>query len=202
MTERPELMRHPLADRIDAMATAGAAGQVMLRDPGFTGQIDLRGDAADAGFADAVRQALGFALPTAPNTVSGGGERAALSLSPDEWLIVVPFDARAETFRTLRDALAGRHVSVTDVSANRVVFELAGPKAREVIAKGCGLDLHPRSFGPGRCAQTVLARSQALVWQTDETPTFRLLVRPSFAGYVADFLVDAMKEYALPAIPA
>src|SRR5690606_35640043 len=101
----------------------------------------------------------------------------------------------------LRAALAGRHVLIADVSANRVTLELSGPKAREVIAKGCGLDLHSRAFRPGQCAQTVLARSQAVIWQIDEAPTYRLLVRPSFAGYVADFLIDAMREYTLPAIP-
>jgi sarcosine oxidase subunit gamma len=194
-------MRGALADRADAIAGARATGLAALRDSGFFGQIDLRGDPSDAGIMGAARQVLGLDLPTTPNTVSVNGDRAALWLSPDEWLVVVPFATRARMIDELKRALAGRHVSITDVSANRTILELSGSKACEVLAKGCGLDLHPRAFRTGQCAQTVVARSQAVIWQIDETPTYRVLVRPSFAGYLTDFFIDAMKEYALPSIP-
>ena len=131
------------------------------------------------------------------NTVSTSGDRAALWLSPDEWLIIVPFATRAQTIDELKRALAGKHVSITDVSANRTILELSGSKAREVLAKGCGLDLHPRTFKAVQCAQTVVALSHAVIWQVDETPTYRVRVRPSFAAYLTDFFIDAMKEYAL-----
>ena len=201
MTDRMDLIRRPLADRAGAMKAAGAPGEVGLRELAPCAQIDLRGDAADAGFVAAVRSAAGVALPAEPNRVETAGERAALWLSPDEWLLLVPFAERTATLEKLRRELGDRHASVTDVSANRTILELAGPKAREVLAKGCGLDLHPRSFGPGDCAQTLLARSQALIWQSDETPTYRLLVRPSFAAHVADCPVGALAEYALSPIP-
>lgn len=201
MTDRMDLIHRALDGRADAIAGAGIPTAVTLRDLPITGQIALRGDPADTMFMMGTRNALGFDLPTEPNTVTNAVDRAALWLSPDEWLVIVPFTAREATIDALRAALAGRHVLIADVSANRVTLELSGPKAREVIAKGCGLDLHSRAFRPGQCAQTVLARSQALIWQIDEAPTYRLLVRPSFAGYVADFLIDAMREYTLPAIP-
>ena len=197
MTDRTDMMRGTLASRADAISAVRVPGIVALRDSGFFGQIDLRGDPADASFIDAVRQVLGLGLPTTANTASTNGDRAALWLSPDQWLILVPFATRAQTIDELKRALAGRHVSITDVSANRTILELSGSKAREVLAKGCGLDLHPRAFKAGQCAQTVVARSQAVIWQTDETPTYRVLVRPSFAAYLTDFFIDAMKEYAL-----
>ena len=197
MTDRTDMMRGTLASRADAISAVRVPGIVALRDSGFFGQIDLRGDPADASFIDAVRQVLGLALPTAANTASTTGDRAALWLSPDQWLILVPFATRAQTIDELERALAGKHVSITDVSANRTILELSGAKAREVLAKGCGLDLHPRAFKTGQCAQTVVARSQAVIWQIDETPTYRVLVRPSFAAYLTDFFIDAMKEYAL-----
>ena len=197
MTDRTDMMRGTLASRADAISAVRVPGIVALRDSGFFGQIDLRGDPADASFIDAVRQVLGLGLPTTANTASTNGDRAALWLSPDQWLILVPFATRAQTIDELKRALAGRHVSITDVSANRTILELSGSKAREVLAKGCGLDLHPRAFKAGQCAQTVVARSQAVIWQTDETPTYRVLVRPSFAAYLTDFFIDAMKEYTL-----
>ena len=68
------------------------------------------------------------------------------------------------------------------------MFELAGPEARAVLAQGVSLDLHPRVFEPGRCAQTVLARVPILLHQIDPTPRFRLFVRASFAPYIAEWL--------------
>ncbi len=201
MTDRTDKMRGALANRADAIAAVRVAGVVALRDSGFFGQIDLRGDLSDAGIMGAARQVLGLDLPTTPNSVSVNGDRAALWLSPDEWLIVAPFATRAQTIDELKRALAGWHVSITDVSANRTILELSGSKSREVLAKGCGLDLHPRAFKTGQCAQTVVARSQAMIWQVDETPTYRVMVRPSFAAYLTDFFIDAMKEYALPGTP-
>lgn len=197
MTDRTDKMRGALASRADAISAVRVPGIVALRDSGFFGQIDLRGDPADSSFLAEVRQVLGLDLPTNANTVAVSGDRAALWLSPDEWLIVVPFATRAQTIDDLKRALAGKHVSITDVSSNRTILELSGSKSREVLAKGCGLDLHPRAFKAGQCAQTVVARSQAVIWQMDETPTYRVLVRPSFAAYLTDFFIDAMKEYAL-----
>ncbi|EWM17999.1 sarcosine oxidase, subunit gamma [Kutzneria sp. 744] len=51
--------------------------------------------------------------------------------------------------------------------------------------------MHPRAFGPGRCAQTMLARAAVVLHQVDAGPTYRLLVRPSFAGYLTSWVRDA-----------
>jgi sarcosine oxidase subunit gamma len=113
--------------------------------------------------------------PLAPNTVAGD----ALWLGPDEWLVL---GGREEDYC---DAWAA-----VDVSANRVCFELSGPSAVEVLARGCTLDLHPSVFPPGRCAQTLFARAQVILYRTEEQ-VFRLLVRPSFADYLRAWLRDA-----------
>jgi sarcosine oxidase, subunit gamma len=127
---------------------------------------------------------LGVELP-APNRVATVGERAILWLGPDEYLVVGPPD----------DTIDVEGESVVDVSANRTTIELSGPHARDVLEKGMSIDLHPRSFGPGHCAQTLLARAQVIVAQVDAKPTYHVLVRGSFAPYLADWLVDAAKEF-------
>jgi sarcosine oxidase, subunit gamma len=127
---------------------------------------------------------LGVPVP-APNRVTTVGERAILWLGLDEYLVVAPDgDDVAE--------LTGE--SVVDVSANRTTIELSGPHARDVLEKGMSIDLHPRAFGPGQCAQTLLARAQVILRQVDDEPTYHVLVRGSFAPYLADWLVDASKE--------
>jgi sarcosine oxidase subunit gamma len=80
--------------------------------------------------------------------------------------------------------------SIVDVSANRTVLEIRGPKARELLAHGFPIDLDARSFGPGRCAQTVLAKAQVIIERRDES-AFHLYVWTSFASYAADCLLDA-----------
>jgi sarcosine oxidase subunit gamma len=157
-----------------------------MANPRCLPQLNVR---ASGDVIQRVGAALGVALPTEPNTVSTAGQRSALWLGPDEWLIVDEGPAASEA--DVRAAFAPEWGSVVDVSANRVVFDLIGPTARELLAHGCPLDLHPRVFGPGQCAQTLLARAAVILWQTDAAPTYRILVRASFADHIARWLADA-----------
>jgi sarcosine oxidase subunit gamma len=151
------------------------AGRDDLREIPFLTMVDVRTTDVTV---------LGVPVP-APNRVTTAGERAILWLGPDEYLVVAPDgDDVAE--------LTGE--SVVDVSANRTTIELSGPHARDVLEKGMSIDLHPRAFGPGQCAQTLLARAQVILRQLDDRPTYHVLVRGSFAPYLADWLVDASKE--------
>ena len=191
--------RSPLAPLASELHAAGSP-DVTLREVPFLAQVNLRIDPADGAALSAVRATLGFPLPLAPNTVSSSADRRAVWLGPDEWLIVADAGEEAALERGLRSALEGRFASVVDVSANRTTLELAGPRSRDVLQRGCALDLHPRAFGPGRCAQTVLARAQVVLEQRTAEPVYHALVRPSFAAYLAAWLMDAMAEFAGAAV--
>jgi sarcosine oxidase subunit gamma len=58
-------------------------------------------------------------------------------------------------------------VAALDVSAGPVIVERRGPSARDVLASSCPLDLHPRAFEPGACAQSLIAKAPVLLSQTD-----------------------------------
>ena len=165
-----------------------------LRELPFLAQLDVRLDASDVVAREAVESVIG-ALPLEPNTVHGEAEAAVLWLGPDEWLIVGPPDGEITLESQLHDALVGASgdAAVVDVSANRTTLELRLPQARELLEFGCPIDLHPRAFGPGRCAQTLLARANVLIWHVADEPedTWLLFVRPSFAAYVAAWFADA-----------
>jgi sarcosine oxidase subunit gamma len=96
----------------------------------------------------------------------------------------------------VQDRLAGVLTvgALVDVSGQRTILEISGPKAREVLAKGCRLDLHPRVFGAGQCAQTTYAKAP-VVLVPRAGDGYWLLVRASFAEYLAEFLIDAVAEY-------
>jgi sarcosine oxidase subunit gamma len=166
---------------------------VVLGELRLQGKVNLRGDADDKAFTAAVAKAVGVEPPAAPGTVATASGRAILWLGPDEWLIVTPAGDEALT-DTLNAALAGMRASATDVSDNYTTVRIAGPKARWVLAKGWAVDLHPSAFGPGRVAQSQLALTNAILRQTDEVPSYEILVRPSFAKYLWDWLTDASLE--------
>ncbi|MGW1627306.1 sarcosine oxidase subunit gamma [Streptomyces sp. NPDC002172] len=191
--------RSPLADAAPRLAavTRSSKGAVRLAELPFLAQVNVRLDAKSP-VADAVGLALGLQLPLEPDTVVHAGETTAVWLGPDEWLVVGPPGTERDLESRIRTAAGDEPgaVTVTDVSAQRTALLVGGPRARDLLAHGCALDLHPRAFGPGRCAQTTLARTQVVLVARDETRAgFWVLVRSSFAGYLVDWLLDAAVEY-------
>ncbi|MFB6617822.1 sarcosine oxidase subunit gamma [Streptomyces sp. NPDC056367] len=189
--------RSPLALAADRMAatTRSSRGAVRLAEVPFLAQINVRLDAKSPA-ADAVGLALGLQLPLEPGTVVRAGEWAAVWLGPDEWLVVGRPGTQRDLESRIRSAAGDEPVSVTDVSAQRTTILVGGPRARDLLSHGCPLDLHPRAFGPGRSAQTTLARTHVILVARDAPEAgFWVLVRSSFAGYLTDWLLDAAVEY-------
>lgn len=157
--------------------------------------INLRGDAEADPFRSAVAGVLGAAPPMEPNTVASSSDVSLLWLGPNEWLVTAPAEKHTVVDQ-LETALSGQHHSVINVSEGRVVLELEGAHARAALAQELSLDLRPSSFGPGRCAQTGLARVPVILQQIDAAPRFRIFVRRSFAPYVTDWLRSTIAELA------
>jgi len=156
--------------------------------------LNLRGRAGDDGFLDAVETATGVRPPVEANRrMAGHAGTAAWWLGPDEWLLTAP-DGRSVALEQAIRAARGDDpwLAVTDLSHNYAGLALAGPLAREALSAGCALDLHARGFGPGDCAQTVLAKARVLLALTNEAPRFEILVRNSFARYLAGWLNDVL----------
>ncbi len=173
----------PLAERAQDLAALAEAsgGAVTASEVPFLAQVDLRVAAEAAGH---------LALPRQPNTVLAAGDRAALWLGPDEWLVTGAPGSAPAIAAELAAALTGVPSSIVDVSANRAVIDLSGPAALDVLARGCSLDLHPRSWWAGLCAQTILGKAQVILDQ--RVTATRIYQRPSFAGYLVDWLTAAV----------
>ncbi|QEX21671.1 sarcosine oxidase subunit gamma [Hypericibacter adhaerens] len=198
----PYLRRSPLAHlglRARAASQTGvvAEAEVLLGERPHRCQINLRGNAADPAFLDAVRQATGLDLPQLPNSVARGNELRALWLGPNEWLVIGPAGRETDLVRSLRTSLLGQHAAVTDVSEARTCILVAGAKARELLARGISLDLHPRVFGPGRCGQTGMAGANIIIEQIDDRPGFEIAVLNSFADHLWRWLERAGEDYRI-----
>lgn len=178
------------AERFTALY-GSTAGSISIRELPLLAQLNLRVDASDAAVMRRLTDTLGFALPLVPNTASVGEDRRALWLGPDEWLIVGPVNQAASLEQALRTGLAEAFGSIVDVSANRTVLEIRGPKARDLVAHGIPIDLDARSFASNQCAQTLLAKAQVIIERRDDEAAFYLYARSSFADYVAGWLLDA-----------
>jgi sarcosine oxidase subunit gamma len=166
-----------------------------VRELPFLAQLDLRADASDAGLMARLTTAIGARPPTEPNTavVSDDGSRHVLWLGPDEWLIVAEPDTGPALEAAVRRVIGDGRGAVVDVSANRTTLSVSGPRARELLAFGCSIDLDERRFKPGICVQTLLARANVVIVPVGPAvePAFRVFVRPSFAAYLAAWLTDA-----------
>ncbi|RRO14151.1 sarcosine oxidase subunit gamma [Saccharopolyspora rhizosphaerae] len=185
----------PLAARAEALADAAAPGALRLSEVAFTAQVSLRVDPKSPA-AERIGTALGAMLPNQAGQVARTERVLVAWLGPDEWLLVGPEGSAGQLQATLTDALGEEHGAVVDVSAHRTIIEVSGPKAPELLAKGCALDLHRRSFGPDQCAQTLLARAGVLLLCREaDPPHYWIFVRASFARYLADWLCDAAAEH-------
>uniref|UniRef100_UPI000365814E sarcosine oxidase subunit gamma n=1 Tax=Nocardiopsis chromatogenes TaxID=280239 RepID=UPI000365814E len=184
----------PLAVRAGALAAASSPSAVRIAEVPFRAQVTLRVDPRGAA-AERIGAALGAALP-GPGGVARTERVAVLGLGPDEWLLVGPEGAAQGLQDTLTAALDRAFGAVVDVSAHRTIVEVSGPKALDVLSKGCALDLHPRVFASDRCAQTDVGRTAAILMRHDVAATgFWVFVRASYARYLADWLTDAAAEY-------
>ncbi|MGE0260363.1 MAG: sarcosine oxidase subunit gamma [Alphaproteobacteria bacterium] len=179
--------RHSQLDGILPWSLPG--GAISLSELRFAEQIGLR-------LAPPVPAYLaGVPLPLQPNGVASMGALRTLWRGPDEWLVTTPRGIGPDLTGRLERAVTGRHATVVNLSAGSTIVEIKGSEARTLLQKGCGIDLHPRAFGPGRCAQTVFAKVPVIIDQLSAAPLYRLFVRRSAARWLAEWLIDAAGEF-------
>jgi heterotetrameric sarcosine oxidase gamma subunit len=174
----------------------GAAGVTLMPcdDLGLATIIVRKGQTAS--LAERIQALFGIALPTGPKRITTG-KLAFIGMGPGQWLAIEHASGDAQTFAAkLKQDLAG-FASVSDQSDARAVINVSGPAARQALAKGLPVDLHPRVFGPGDAALTQIALIGAHIWQIDETPTYEIAVFRSMAGSFADWLIASAAEYGI-----
>lgn len=191
MTVDYQLALSPLADWAERFAALPPV--ITLREFAFRLQLNLRVDPQQPA-AQRIALVLGGPLPTVACTAKTYGEREVLWLGPDEWLVVAdPQDSQLEA--AIGAAIGDDAGAVTDVSGQRTALHLSGPAAGEVLTRGCAIDLHRQVAPAGTCVQTLIARTGVTIVVRDDTATrYLLLVRASFADYLAAWLVDACTE--------
>lgn len=197
MVEVPLPSCSPLAGRVSlgrhGMAE-GALGVVMQERTG----LQIATMAARRGQAPALAQAMrvfrGLDLPNAPRRV-GDAAFAVLWAGAETWLVMAQ-DWPGDLEAALRSTF-GAFAAIADQSDGRVVLRVSGARARDALAKGMAIDLHPRAFQPGDTALTLAAHIGVQIWLLDDTPCFELAAFRGYAGSLIDWLVSAGAEYGI-----
>ena len=162
-----------------------------IEEKPFQGYINLRGRSDDTRFLAGVLKVLGCEPPTAANTVVESKEYRIYWLGPDEWLIVTPAGMQGQLKAELLSALGDAFCSVVDNSSGLTMLHVTGENAAALLATDCPLDLHPREFAPGQCAQTRLAKAGMTLSPLPDNSGFEVIIRRSFADYLLLWLQDA-----------
>lgn len=197
-------VRHPFGDLMQPGRhgrLVDGACQISLKE---RRDLALRVITANAGQADAIAAAAlsltGLQLPVEAAGVSENG-LALIGTAPGQWLAVAEGPSGHALLESLSTALAGL-ASIVDQSDGKAVLEMSGPLARDALAKGCALDLHPSVFLPGSAATTPVVLIDCQIWQIDAKPTYALAVPTSYAASFWSWLTASAAEYGYEVMPA
>ncbi len=159
--------------------------------------VNLRGNAKDPAFLDAVQQALGLALPVQACTTVANQRLRLVWVGPDDWFVFGPHGEQAALAEALRSALGQQHAAVTDVSSGYFVVSLAGPTAQDLLAQGCPMDFHPNAFDVDQAATTHFHKVGITLWRAADASGFELLVRRSFIDHFWQLVVAGSREFGI-----
>lgn len=176
-----------LAEFIAPTAAAPGHGIVLSQHHPLV-MLNLRGPGSPA-FCEGARLTCGCELPRRSNASSSCESGTILKLGPDEWLLV------AGSGTHWSENMAIESATLTDVSHARVALNVGGEKSREMLAKGCAVDLHPRYFPDGMCIQTSIAKISVIIHKLRNGNDFALYAGRSYAASLWHWLTAASAEY-------
>jgi sarcosine oxidase subunit gamma len=138
--------------------------------------------------AAAVEPLLGAPLPAAGGTSLAAGPRRLFKTGPEQFWIVgpEPDDLAPSLLAAVRPDIG----ALTPLSHSRTRLFIEGPAARDLLAKGIPLDLHPDVFRIDDFALTGLHHTPILLHRS-AADRYELYAMRTFALSVWDWLTDA-----------
>lgn len=146
-----------------------------------------------AGAADARRRVGGIELPAFGRLIHAGPQ-LVLSVRPGRWLMLSAPQEPGRAARTWAAACANQG-AVVDLSSALTPYWLTGVRAREVLTRGCRLDLAGQALPGGSAAATVIAQVAVIL---AALPSGLLLLSPSStARHLREWLVAAARPFGI-----
>lgn len=172
-----------MSDAVVALGHAQFDGFAKITEIGPVGMISLRAGPDVKGLAKAIKAVTGTAVPPL-RQILVKGDKAAGWMSPDEYLLILPYADTDSALAALAKALAGQHYLAVTVSDARSVFRIEGARADQVLTKLSPVDF--ASLGPNELRRTRTAQVAAAFWRDDAGYT--LVCFRSVAAYVMGLL--------------
>jgi sarcosine oxidase subunit gamma len=176
-----------MSDPVSALNGASFQGFATIREIGPVGMITLRAKGLKS-LDKAVKAVTGTRIP-ARRRIEVNGERACGWMSPDEYLLILPYADVTDALAKLAKSLAGEHYLAVDVSDARAVFRVEGDRAAEVLQRLSPVDFE--TLEPGELRRSRTAQVAAAMWKQDQG--FTLVCFRSVAKYVFDLLANASR---------
>ena len=174
----------------EGLHAIGVEGKLAITPSPFATRYSFRGDAEAAALAS---KAFSVTLPSALLKAETNGTRTAISLGPDEWLLIAE-DGVAESLAHEIAAALGTHFhSLVDISHRNTGFDVAGAEAATVLASGNPLDLHLSTFPVGMATRTIFSKTEIVLWRKS-SDTFHVELWRSFVPFVWGLLEEAASE--------
>lgn len=139
-----------------------------------------------------VQELFGLELPGA-GRVSASSGITAVWAGPGQWLLIASSANGRDLERDLRGPLDGI-AAVADQSDSRAVVKVSGPKAREALAKGIPIDLHPKVFKAGDAAITHASHIGVTLWRPLDGDEFVITCATSYAGSFWHWLSESCQS--------
>ncbi|OYU39287.1 MAG: sarcosine oxidase subunit gamma [Pseudorhodobacter sp. PARRP1] len=168
---------------VSPLGQAAFDGFAKVREVGPLGMISLRAKADVPGLAEAIMAVVGTPVP-AVRQIETAGERAAGWMSPDEYLLIMPYGETDAALVKIAAALKGQHHLAVTLSDARAVFRIEGARADQVLAKLSPVDF--ATMGATELRRTRAAQVAAAFWRDGDG--FMLVCFRSVAGYVMGLL--------------
>lgn len=175
-----------MSNVVSALGNASFAGFAKITEVGPLGMISLRAKPDVKGLAEAIKAAVGTGVPGQREIEIAGG-KAAGWMSPDEYLLVLPYGETDAALAAIAQAFGGAHHLAVVVSDARAVFRVEGAKADQVLAKLSPVDF--ATLGPKELRRTRAAQVAAAFWKDGDGYT--LVCFRSVASYVMGLLTHS-----------
>lgn len=183
---------------LDGLAVAGRFGHARPDGPGvrlgtvrhceIVSVIVAKGKVP--ALAAVFKKDFGLSLPGMGATASARGV-TLIGVQPGAWLAVQPGGAN---LAARLDGKAGKLAMITSQSHGRTLMRMAGPRARDVLAKGTAVDLHSGVFKPGMAAATQFGHVAVTIVCTG-ADSFDLITASTFAASFWEGMCELALEW-------
>ncbi|MGH3425543.1 MAG: sarcosine oxidase subunit gamma [Nocardioidaceae bacterium] len=172
-----------------------ATAALTLADASVTAKLTVRATPSGS---------MAEALGTRFGRTVRDGDRLIVGSGPGEWLVVAPVgDApKLTAWLSEQGAADPEPVSVVDVSHGRALMRLTGPRAADLLAKLCAVDLSDAIVPDGGAFRSSVAKLITDVVRDDAggMRSYLLHCERSSGQYLWGCVLDAGAEYEIEAV--